>query len=93
MSGTKIGTAQNITWSVLWLDTASQTVRLCAGSLDDGMMNGNSANPAVSTTPATRDAGQDEREHGAREAPTRSSARIVAPNAASGATTVHGCFE
>src|SRR5262245_60548396 len=53
MRGRKMSAAQNITCSVRWLDTASHAVMLLMGWLDDGMMNGKSANPAVSTTPAT----------------------------------------
>ena len=39
--------------SVNWLDEASQTVRLLAGSVTEGIRNGNSAHPAVRITPAT----------------------------------------
>jgi hypothetical protein len=39
--------------SVRWLDTASHAVRLLAGWLTDGMMNGNIDRPAVRMTPTT----------------------------------------
>src|SRR5512142_728516 len=45
-------TTQNMIASVPWLDTASHTVRLDRGSLDEGMTNGNIAKPAVRITPA-----------------------------------------
>src|SRR5512147_1854934 len=39
--------------SVSRLDTASYSVRLWFGCVDDGTMNGNSAKPAVRMTPVT----------------------------------------
>ena len=92
ISGRKITTAQNMICSVRWLDTASQTVRLLAGSLDDGMMNGNSAKPG-----GQHDAGDARRTTARTRAPARrradaTSASSAPPKAASGAAIVHGCF-
>jgi hypothetical protein len=41
----KISVAQNIRPSVRWLETLSHTVRLAAGSAEDGMTKGNIDTP------------------------------------------------
>src|SRR4030095_10300445 len=75
--------------SVRWLDTESHTVRLLFGSADDGITNGKSANPAVSTTPAT--ASDDRTKAGAAwPLDEAKSATSAPPMPAMGATIVHG---
>src|SRR3546814_16148625 len=49
----KINVAQNMMARLRWLETLSQTVRLAAGIVDEGMMNGNIETPAVLITPIT----------------------------------------
>ena len=51
ISGMKMSVAQSMMFSVSWLDTLSQTVRLERRSVDDGMTKGNSETPAVPMTP------------------------------------------
>ena len=51
--GMKISVAHSMMPRVRWLETLSHTVRLASGSMDEGMMTGNSAAPAVPITPAT----------------------------------------
>jgi hypothetical protein len=46
MMGRNITVAQNMIASVRWLEVASHTVRLLAGEVEEGMMNGNSEKPA-----------------------------------------------
>ena len=76
-------TAISMICSVIRLEVESHTVRLLRSSSDDGMMNGNSANPAVNTTPAT--AMQDNtKATTARRSADAMRAIIVPPNAASG---------
>src|SRR5699024_1318058 len=51
--GKKIAVAINITHSVLWLDDASHTVKLCAGWLLLGRIIGNIVKPTVAMMLAT----------------------------------------
>ena len=53
MIGSMMTTTQNMMLSVLWLDTASQIVRLLLGASEEGMMNGNKEAPAVRMMPVT----------------------------------------
>ena len=51
MRGMKISVAHSMMLRVSRLETLSHTVRLESGSIDEGMMKGNSAAPAVPITP------------------------------------------
>ena len=51
MIGRKTIVAPSMMNSVIWLDEASQTVRLDFGSIEDGMRKGNSDSPAVAMMP------------------------------------------
>ncbi len=46
----------NITFSVIWLDVASHTVRLASGMVILGIKNGNIEKPAVKITPVINSA-------------------------------------
>lgn len=46
----------NITFSVIWLDVASHTVKLASGMVMLGIKNGNIEKPAVKITPAINSA-------------------------------------
>src|SRR5690349_18638261 len=87
--GSMITTTQNMSSRVRWLDTASHTVRLEAACVDDGMMNGNIAKPAVKITPAFANA---LRTKDSRGGPLRASAATPSapPNASPGASHIHG---
>ena len=69
ISGMKISVAQNISDRVRWLETLSHTVRLERGSEIDGMMNGNSATPAVPMMPAMAKAEATKVARGLRSTP------------------------
>ena len=53
MTGTNTSTTHSISPSVRRLDTESHTVRLAAGTLDEGRTKGNMAAPAVTMIPAS----------------------------------------
>src|SRR5512142_3018669 len=80
-------TTQNMMASVRWLDTASHTVRLERGSIDEGITNGNIANPAVKITPAIARLLDANASHGRFE-------NAITPRApakaAIGASVIHG---
>ena len=56
--GTEIQATINITLSVIWLDVASQTVKLASGIVMLGIRNGNIEKPAVKITPAINSAAE-----------------------------------
>ena len=51
MIGMKMTVAQNMMPSVRWLETASHTVRLAPGTVEEGITKGNIDTPAVPITP------------------------------------------
>ena len=51
MIGMKMSVAQNMMPSVRWLETASHTVRLAPGTVEEGITKGNIDTPAVPITP------------------------------------------
>ena len=73
---------------VRWLETASHTVRLLCGLLLEGMMNGNSEKPAVSTMPAT-DRALDASAAIERPRTEKRIACAAPPKPSSGAMTIH----
>ena len=51
MGGKKMMTETNIKNKVIWLDDASQTVKLLLGWVDEGKIKGKRLNPAVDIIP------------------------------------------
>ena len=90
MSGTKITAAISITPKVVWLEDASQTVRLLLGSREEGRMKGNMLTPAVATTPATLSALAIQAKPSRRPPRVKAAASSAPRTATSGASMVKG---